>query len=350
MLFHTKDNGVMQIDHTPFYKTREFTLIIILIVVNIINGQISDFYWDINGILGSTKIFLDKGFVILGMALILLIGEIDISVSANMALSSTIMGITYSAGVPMPVAMILCLLVGAGCGLLNGIIVTKFKELASMVVTLATMSLYRGIAWIILEDSAVTGYPDWLLYLSDGILFTIGDVEIPFILVAFIAATVIFGLILHKTVYGKRLFIIGNNKEAAYYSGIKVDKIKLSVFVLCGIMAAISSLFLTSKIFSSRPSMANGYDMEIITIAILGGMLPSGGRGRIPGVFIAVFIYGLMRYGLGLRSISTDVISIIMGGLLIISVLIPTLLSQIKRKSQNKKTIKSLNEVDNVNG
>lgn len=324
--------------NNSFLKSREFILLLIFVAIQIVNAQLSPYYLDGNGLLNATKNFLDKGFLALGMSLVLMIGEIDISVASIIALCSCVMGITVEAGVPMAVSIIISLGIGALCGFINGIIIAKFRELASMIVTLATMSLYRGIGWILLGDKGAGGYPDWFTYLSDGTMFSIGGIDIPFILIVFIATAMFFWFLLHKTVYGKRLFMIGNNPGTAFFSGIKVKNIRISVFVVSGVMSAITSIFLTSRILTSKPSIAMGFELEAIAIVVLGGIKTDGGTGNVLGTIISVFIVGFIRYGLGIKSIPSTVIMIIVGMLLILSILIPNIAGMVKVIVDQKKT------------
>ncbi|MGO4376318.1 ABC transporter permease, partial [Paenibacillus sp. MCAF20] len=155
----------------------------------------------------------------------------------------------YNHGVPMELAVLICLAVGALCGWVNGMLIVRFKELSSVIVTLATMIIYRGIAYILLEDQASGSFPSWFKFLGWDY---IGG--IPFILIAFAAAVIIFAYLLHKTTFGRKVYAIGNNPTAALYSGVPVDRIKVIVFTLAGLMAAVTALFLTSRMGSTRPN------------------------------------------------------------------------------------------------
>jgi rhamnose transport system permease protein len=144
-------------------------------------------------------------------------------------------------------------------------------------------------------------------------------------LIAFIVLAVIFGIVLHKTTFGRRVFAIGSNGTASRYTGIQVDKIRLLIYTVTGTMAAVTALFLTSRMGSTRPNIATGYEMDAIAMVVLGGIPTSGGKGRFIGVIIAIFIVGLLRYGLGLINVSSQVMLIIIGTLLISAVMIPNL-------------------------
>jgi rhamnose transport system permease protein len=220
----------------------------------------------------------------------------------------------------MGLAMVICLAVGTLCGFFNGLMIVKFKELSAVIVTLATMIIYRGIAYIILEDRAAGQFPGWYTYLGWG------DIKgIPFILLVFAVCALVFGLLLHKTTFGRRVFAMGNNITASKFSGIQVDRIKVIIFTLAGLMSGVTALFLTSRMGSTRPNVAVGYELDVIAMAVLGGISTAGGKGRMIGAIIAVFLIGFLRYGLGLVNVPAQVLLVIIGLLLIFAVMIPNL-------------------------
>ena len=273
--------------------------------------------------------FLDKSFMVLPMVFVIILGEIDISVGSTLALSSVVMGVLFSKGVPMPAAVIACLLTGAVCGLVNGLLVTRFKELSSTILTLSTMIVYRGFAYILLQDQSVGSFPKWFSYVGWG---KIG--ELPFILLMFIIFAVLFGIVLHKTVFGRRIYAMGNNVTASEFSGIQVNRMKVIIFTLGGLMAGVSALFLTSKMGSTRPNIASGYELEVIAMVVLGGISTAGGKGRMIGAVISIFIIGFLRYGLGLANVTSQVLIIITGLLLIFAVMVPNLKFNILKKKK----------------
>jgi len=303
-----------------FFFQWEWLLILIFIVMTIINASLTPYYLNANNLIGATMTFLDKAFIVLPMAFIIILADIDISVASTVALASVVMGVLYNSGVPMVLAMVICLLVGTLCGLVNGILVAKFKELSSMIITLATMILYRGIAYIILKDQSAGKFPEWFTSIGWGYVG-----PIPFILIVFIICAVIFTFILNKTAFGRRVYAIGSNPTASRFTGIQVDKTKIIVFTLAGLMAGVTALFLTSRMGSTRPNVATGYELDIITMVVLGGISTAGGKGRIYGAIIAVFLIGFLRYGLGLFNVNAQILLIITGLLLIVAVIIPNL-------------------------
>ena len=313
-------SGKKEFSLKKFFLQWEWMLLLIFILINVMNSAISENYLNLPGIMRAMMDFLDKAFIVFPMVFVILLGDIDISVASIVALSSVMMAVLYNAGVPMVLAMAICLAVAALLGFFNGWLLKKFKELSAVIVTLATMTLYRGIAYMILEDQASGGFPNWFSYLAWG---KIGDV--PFILICFAVFAVLFGLLLHKTNFGRRIYAMGNNITASRFSGVKTNRIRTIVFTLNGLMSGVCALFLSSKMMSTRPNVASGYELDVIAMVVLGGVSTSGGKGRMIGAVIAVFIIGLLRYGLGLINASSQVIMIIIGLLLIVAVSIPNI-------------------------
>lgn len=321
-----------------FRKTflrREWLLVLLIIVINVINANLSPYYLNITNLFDMTFSFMEKGFIVLIMALIMITGNIDISVASNIAMSSVVMAISYQSGLNMVICIIIGLLTGTLGGFINGYLITKFR-LASIVVTLGTMSLYRGISFIILGDQAVTKFPEKFAYIGQGY---IGDTPIPFQLVVFIVLAIIFSLLLHKTTFGRHIYSIGINENACRYSGVPVDSIKLKIFAISGFLSALAAIFLTSRIGVSRPSIAIGYELEIITIVVLGGVSMYGGEGTIPGVVLSLFLVGFVRYGLSLKNVPANMIIIIIGLVLIFSVMIPNVLNELNINKKLKRRV-----------
>lgn len=323
-------------DITKLFLSWEFFLVVIFILIQIMNSCISPYYLSVSGLFTATSSFLEKAFVALPMAYILVLGDIDISVGSTVALSAVMMAVAYNAGIPMGIAILICLLTGTICGLINGLILTRFTELAPMIVTLATQILYRGIAEIILGNEAAGGLTSvtWFSNLYWGY---IGPV--PIMMIIFILCATAFGFVLHKTVFGRWMYAIGSNKTAAQYSGIPVQKVRLIVFTLTGTFAAVTAIFLAARMGSTRSNIATNYEMDAISMAVLGGFLTSGGKGNFIGLILAIFIIGFLRYGLGLINVPSQVMMVIIGALLIVTVMIPKLkLGRLKHVFLKKRT------------
>ena len=305
---------------TKFFFQWEWLLFVIFIAIHIVNSFLSPYYLNIDTFISAPMNFLDKAFIVFPMMMVIILGNIDISVSSIVAFTSVMMAIIFNAGVPMPVALLLALVIGTICGGINGLLLIKFKELPAMIVTLAPMPIYRGIAYVILEDRAAGSFPAWFSFFAWGYVG-----PIPFIFIAFIVVAAIFGLLLHKTGFGRTLYGIGSNLLACKYSGVKTSQIIVIVSLLTGLMSAVCAIFLTSRMGSTRPNVALGYELDVIAMVVLGGEITSGGTGRIAGPLLAIFIIGFLNYGLGLFNVSAQVILVILGLLLILSVLVMNL-------------------------
>ena len=310
----------------------EGLLVLIFLAVNVMNICISPYYLNARNLFTNINNFMDKALIALPMAFVLLLGDIDLSVGGNVCLSATMLGIVYNATGNMWLGILACLVTGTICGALNGLVLTKFTELAPMIVTLATNIIYRGLSERILGDGSTGGMTSvsWFTDIFYGRLFKL----IPYPIIIFVVLAVIFGLVMHKTVFGRQMFAVGANKKAAAYAGIKVEKVRMIVFTLTGLMCGFAAIFYCAKLGSVKSDVADGFDLEAISMCVLGGISTAGGKGTMVGAVIAIFIIGLLRYGLGLINLSGQTIRIIIGALLIAVVLYPTIQEAIKNRKK----------------
>lgn len=296
----------------------EMLLVLVAAAIFVANSFASPYFLNAWSLSDLTFNFVEKGLIALAVALLIIAGEIDLSVASIIALASTIMGMAVQAGVGTPGLVLIGLTVGLACGAFNGLLVTRLG-LPSIVVTIGTMSLFRGIAYIILGDQAYRGYPPSFAFFGQGYVWWVVSFEI----VLFIAMAVVFWFLLHRTSFGRMVFAIGNNPVAAAFSGVRVERIKFILFCLTGLMAGVASVLLTSRLGSTRPSIAQGYELEVITMVVLGGVSILGGSGSIIGVVLAAVIMGLVTFGLGLLNVPGIVMSIFIGLLLITVIALP---------------------------
>jgi len=317
-----------------FLRWEWLLVLLIGLVYVFFSSQIEKGY-SIDKLLNQTRVYMvDVGFMALGAMLILILGDIDISVASTAALSVTIMGITYNGGngCPFIVSMLLALLVGAVCGLINGLLVTRFKELFPMIITLSTQTLYRGIAYIILKDQATGSFPAWMGNLGYG---KVGI--IPIMLICLLAVFPFFYVGIHRTVAGRRLFATGTNITAARYSGIRTDKIKILMFTLNGILAAVGGFFLVARTGSVKYDIAGGYEMQAIAIAVLGGASTAGGKGSVIGILLSLILMTCMKSGLMILYNDSFVLNMAVGLLLIAIILIPNMAREFSRRRELAK-------------
>jgi len=303
-------------------KSWESLLLLVAIAIFVANSFASPYFLNAWNLSDATFNFTEKAMIAFAMALLIISGEIDLSVAAIIALASTAMGAAVQMGVGTPGLVLVGLSVGLICGAFNGFLVTVIG-LPSIVVTIGTMSLFRGISFIILGDQAYRGYPADFAYFGQGYVWWVISFE--FVLFAIIAA--LYGVILHLTNFGRAVFAIGNNATGALFSGIRVGRVKFILFLLTGLMSGVAAICLTSRLGSTRPSIAFGWELEIVTMVVLGGVNILGGSGSIPGVVIAAFVMGLVTFGLGLLNVPGIVMSIVIGALLISVIALPRLWS-----------------------
>lgn len=314
---------------SDFLLRWETILVAMLVMVVIGNTAISPYFLDIYNLSDATFNFSEKAIIALGMALLILVRDIDLSVAAIIAVSSLAMGLAADAGAGTPLLILIGLSVGAVCGAFNGLLVARIG-LPSIVVTIGTMSLFRGIAQVVLGDQAITKYPAAFQTLGQGYL--VRWPPIPYSFALFLLLAVIFAFVLHRTTLGRKFYAMGNNPVAAQFSGIQVDKIRFWLFVLTGTLAGVAAVLLTARIGSTRPNIALGWELEVITAVILGGVSIAGGSGTIPGVVLAVFILGLATFGLSLINVPGIVISVLLGLLLIASIAVPIVVRRLMKK------------------
>lgn len=313
--------------------TWEVILFLIFVVVIIVNSYLSPYFLDLFNILDTTFNFMEKAIVALPMILVIICGDIDISVAGIIALSSLLMGMVSAAGAPTGIVVLVGLGTGLSAGALNGLLITRFG-IPAIAITIGSMSLFRGISYAVLGDQAYTKYPESFAFFGQGY---IGNTIIPFELVFFIALAIVFGLLLHRTTFGRKVYAIGNNPISARFSGVRVNRIRWIVFSLSGTMSGLAAILLTSRIGSTRPNIASGWELEIITTVVLGGVAISGGKGNIVGVIIGIFLIGFLKFGMGLINVPGKVMNIVIGFLLIFAIMLPGYIRALRNRSLLKR-------------
>ncbi len=261
---------------------------------------------------------MPEAIVALPMTLIIVTGEIDISVGSIVGLCATTLAVCLEHGLPVESAMILSFAVGILAGLFNGVVVA-YGGLPSLVVTIGTLALYRGMAQIILEERGVSNFPDWYQSIGFG---TVGGTPIPWSLLIFAIFFVGFAIFLHRTHRGRALYAIGNNREAARFSGIDVKRAIVGVFTASGAMCSIAAIVLTAYLASARSDTATGLALPVITAVVLGGVDIFGGSGTMGGVLMAVFVLAFVQNALGLAGVTPEEQQIVTGSVLIATLIL----------------------------
>lgn len=313
---------------TPFRRIMaswEVLLLGVAILIFIANSLASPYFLNAWNLSDATFNFTEKAMIAFAMALLIIAGEIDLSVAAIIALASTAMGYAVQMGVGTPGLVAIGIGVGLACGAFNGFLVAGLK-LPSIVVTIGTMSLFRGVSYMVLGDQAFGKYPEDFAYFGQGYVFW----AISFEFVLFVLMAIAFAILQHATNFGRQVYVIGNNPFSARFSGVPVERVKFILFLLTGLMSGIAAVCLTSRLGSTRPSIAQGWELEVVTMVVLGGVSILGGSGTIGGVVIAAFVMGLVTFGLGLLNVPGIVMSIFVGLLLIITIAIPIVVRRMK--------------------
>src|SRR5258706_716753 len=307
------------------FQRWEWMLMGLILVDVFVNTHFSPYFLDAQNLSRTSSDFMEIGLMMLPMAFIIITGNIDLSVASNIGMSASFIGLMHNIGVNIWMAALAGLLLGTLGGLLNGYLIARVK-LPALVVTLGTYAFYRGIAYGFRGDQAARDYPEAFTYFGQGKVF--GSL-IPFSVALFVVMAVIFGLILHRTTFGRYLYAIGNNENATNYSGVPVAKIKFILYALSGFMAALAGLILAARFGSTRPDIGIGLELSVITAAVLGGIDITGGKGTMVGAALSLLLIGLMRFGMGLLNIQGQVQGVAIGMLLILSILVPSLIRSV---------------------
>ena len=296
----------------------EVFLLCVLGVTFVCGAQVSQYFLRSSNISIALAGMTPAAIVALPMTLIIVTGEIDISVGSMIGLCATFMAVCFEHGLPIEAAMLLGVIVGTLAGLLNGIIVV-YGGLPSLVVTIGTLALYRGVAQIILKERGVSGFPEWYQNIGFG---TIGSTPIPWSSIVFILFFIAFAVFLHSTHWGRVLYAIGNNRQATRFSGINVKRAILGVFVASGAMSSLAAIILTAYLASARSDTAVGLELPVITAVVLGGVNIFGGSGTMAGVLIALLVLAFVQNATGLAGVTPEGQQIVTGAVLIVTLIV----------------------------
>ena len=303
----------------------ETLLVVLWLAILAWGATRSDYFWQGSNFFVASSTFMERALMTLPMTLLIISGEIDLSIASILALTSAVIGAGWDAGLPLSVCIALALVVGAVCGLVNGLLVTKLG-LPSLVVTLGTLALYRGLAYAVLNQRAISDYPTAFAEFGSG---TIPGTALPWSLIVFLVLLGVFALVLHRGWVGRHIYAVGLNREAARYAAVNVDRLKIALYVTSGTVAALAGVVLTSRISSSRADNATGFELDVIAAVLLGGVSIFGGRGTLLGVVLAVAVVATLRNALAITNVGPEVQGIAIGSLLILSVLGPNLLRRL---------------------
>jgi rhamnose transport system permease protein len=318
-------------------RSWEGLLLVILIAVIALNAVAAPGYAGSQNQVNLWWISIERAIVVLAMAFVIINGEIDLSVASVMGLSSVIVAVVWEAGLPIELGIVLALVAGLAIGLFNGFWVAVVG-LPSLVVTLAGLIGIRGLAFMLIEGRSVgngaTAFPTWFedigqQPLSQFIPFldAIPVVDrVPFAVFVYLGLLILAAIVLGKSGFGRRTYVIGSNQQVARYSGVAVRRHKMTIMIISSMTAAIAGVLVASHLGAVRGSTAFGWELDIITIVLLGGVSIFGGSGTMLGVFLSTMLVLNIRNGLGLNNVPGHTQTGVIGLLLILSVLLPNLI------------------------
>jgi rhamnose transport system permease protein len=255
----------------------------------------------------------------LPMMMVVIAGEIDLSIQSTLALSSSVVGYLWLHHWSMPLIIVTVLVLGALLGLINGLLVTRLG-LPSLAVTIGTLTLYAGVAEIVLGATIVSNFP--AAYTSIGVNAVPGT-GLSYSAVIFVVLAVVTGVVMHATAFGRSVFAIGANADAALYTGIRVKRVKTTLFVVSGLVGAMAGVLFTFRLSTAEYGNGNGLVLSVVAIVLLGGVNIFGGRGTVAGVFLAVLVFSILQNALLLTNFPQSASGIVTGGLLLVAILVP---------------------------
>ncbi len=321
----------------------ELFLLVVLIATFVYGSRFSEYFLTSSNISIAIAGAVPAAIVALGMTLVIVTGEIDVSVGSNVGLCAASLAVAIEQGLPLEAAMLAAMAAGTLAGLFNGVMVA-YAGLPSLVVTLGTLALYRGTALIMLKERGVHSFPEW--YQSLG-FETIAETPVPWSSIIFVLLFLGFAVFLHTTRWGRALYAIGNNREAARFSGIDVRRAILGVFVTSGVMCSIAAIVLTAYLASARADTATGLELPVITAVVLGGVSIFGGSGTLVGVLLALLVLAFVQNALGLAGVTPEAQQIVTGAVLIVTLTLFGAYGLIRTKAA---ALRSLRRPDDVRG
>jgi rhamnose transport system permease protein len=304
-----------------FNVTQEIVLVVALIAALLVLSVTADRFMSVNNLLNQGRLMTEVALVALPMTFIIITGGIDLSVGSIMGLTAILLGVFWqNVGLPLPAAAGLAIVAACIAGYFNGLLITRLR-VPPLIMTLATLALYRGLAEGISEARSVRGYPEWFYVLGQG-----NVLGVPTQLWLLLVAIVIFWVILARTTFGRALYAIGHNETAARYSALRVDRIKIIIYTLSGLMAGLAGVIFVSRVSTTRSDMGTGLELDVIAAVVLGGTSIFGGIGTIGGTVLGFTLIQLLKNGLALTGVKGDATIVVIGVVLILSILITNFL------------------------
>lgn len=326
-------------------KSWEGLLLAILVVIVLFNTFTTPHYLQVQNQINLFELHIEKIIVVIIMTFLIINAEIDLSVGSVMGLAGCVMAFLFEKGIPFELCLLGGLLAGILAGALNGFM-TTYVGLSSLIVTLAGLIGYRGLAHVLLENRSIGNFPEWFDRLGQQPLLG----PVPLAIIIFFVLLVIALIVLQWSGVGRYIYVIGNNRDVARYSGVNVRRVKMTLFILSGLIAAFAGLLLAARLGSMRGDTALGTELEVITIVVLGGVSIFGGTGSMFGVLLAILIVLNLRNGMGLLNITGEIQTGVIGLLLIFSVLGPNIGRGVREAWSRRRGVQRIPLADEERG
>lgn len=312
---------------TKFLTPWETGLLAVFLATLALNAAFAPEFLTVQNQINLFQLSIEKIIVALIMTLVIINAEIDLSVASIMGLSAALFGYLVNSGTPGGLAILICLAAGLVAGAVNAVLIARVG-IPSLVVTLAMLIGFRGLARVLVKDNSLGNFPQWFTDLGQKGL--IGP--IPLSILLFFVLLLLLGTTLHRSSFGRQVIVIGTNAEVARFSGLNVARVKTALFLLSALISALCGLLYAARLGSVRGDTAFGFELDIITMVLLGGVSIFGGKGSMTGVFLSILIILNLRNGMGLMNITGHMQTGVIGILLIASVLLPNLLSDLRAR------------------
>jgi rhamnose transport system permease protein len=311
----------------------ELFLIALVVGAIIAGSATSEFFLTETNFRVGVSDFMEIAIMALAMTLIIVAREIDLSVASVFGLASVVLGLLVDGGAPMGLALAAALLTGAVAGAFNGALIVKVG-LPSIVVTIGTLAMLRGLGFGLFGTKSVSEFPVWFTDIGIG---AVPGTQVPWSFVVFGVLFAIFAVVLHRTYFGRQIYAIGLNAQTARFTGIKVDQIRMALFVVSGLLAAVAAIVYTARVSSVRADNGTGLELQVIAAVLLGGVSIFGGRGSLLGVLLALILVAVLRNVFSLQDIGSEVQDIVIGSLMISAVVLPETLARVRRRLSRRE-------------
>lgn len=315
-----------------FLRSWEAILFVIFLAILFYNAARVPAYLTVGNQINVFYLYAEKIIIVLIMTFIIITGEIDLSVASVMGLAAGVLGRVLEAGGSGELAIAAALLTGLLCGLWNGFWIA-YARLPSLIVTLAGMIMFRGLVWVLVEDRSITNFPAWINNLGQNAILG----PFPLSLLIFFGLFIIAYIVLHHSAFGRYVYVIGNNPQVARFSGVRVERVKMILFVASGLISALAGVLYAARLGAMRASTAEGFELEVITMVLLGGVNIFGGSGTLIGVLFSILTVLNLRNGMSLANITLQQQTGVIGALLILSVLVPNLAGMVRDELNRRR-------------